>query len=337
MSQFHESLPSTGGKAQSSTLDSVRRSSHLQVVHNTALVLGGGGAAGNAWEIGIIAGLAEAGLDMTEAADLVVGTSAGATAAAQVRSGIPTAELLASVLSPPVQPAGQNREQPPSLPMATVFERMRAIGAAATSAAGLRRAMGAFGLESDSVLGPGAGQRRAMVAARLPRAEWPDRPMIVVAVDAHTGELAAFDRDSGVDLADAVTASTALPGMAPTHSINGTRYINGGVRSGENADLASGYANVVVLSPFGGRNRTPPERGADPAGQFEGLRRFPDADLASQVEALREQGSRVEVITPDAGSRAAMGTNLMDPATRIPAARAGFAQGKQEATRVTFH
>jgi NTE family protein len=175
-----------------------------------------------------------------------------------------------------------------------------------------------------------------MVAARLPRAEWPDRPMIVVAVDAHTGELAAFDRDSGVDLVDAVTASTALPGLTPTHSINGTRYINGGVRSGENADLAAGYANVVVLSPFGERNRTPPERGADPAGQFEGLRRFPGADLASQVEALRQQGSHVEVITPDAGSQAAMGTNQTDPATRIPAARAGFAQGKQEATRVTF-
>jgi len=326
MVQFRESLPPAGGKAQSFTLDSV------------ALVLGGGGAAGNAWEIGIIAGLAEAGLDMTEAADLVVGTSSGATAAAQVRSGIPPAELLASVLSPPVQPAGQSRERPPSLPMATVFERMRAIGAAATSAADLQRAMGAFGLESDSMLGPGAGQRRAIVAARLPRPEWPDRPMIVTAVDAHTGELAAFDRDSGVDLADAVTASTALPGLVPTHSINGTRYIDGGVRSADNADLASGYANVVVLSPLGGRSQTPPEPGAGPAAQFEGLRRLPEwgTDLASQVEALRRQGSHVEVITPDAGSRAAMGTNQMDPATRIPAARAGFAQGKQEATRVTF-
>ena len=303
------------------------------MVHNVALVLGGGGAAGNAWTIGVIAGLAEAGLDMTEAADLVIGTSSGANAAAQVRSGIPPAELLASVLSPPVQPVGQNRERPPSLPMATVFERMRAISAAATSAADLQRAMGAFGLESDSTLGPEvAGQRRAMVAARLPRHEWPDRPMIVVAVNAHTGELAAFDRDSGVDLVDAVTAGTALPGLVPTHSINGTRYINGGVRSADNADLASGYANVVVLSPFGGRS------GPLPPGQFEGLRRPPEwgTDLASQVEALRKQGSRVEVITPDADSRAAMGTNQMDLATRIPAARAGFAQGKQEATRVTF-
>ena len=305
-----------------------------QMVHkNVALVLGGGGAAGNAWLIGIIAGLAEAGLDMTEAADLVIGTSSGATAAAQVRSGIPPAELLTSVLSPPVQPVGQKREQPPSPPMATVFERMRAIGAAATSAADLRRAMGAFGLESDAILGPAAAeQRRAMVAARLPRLEWPDRPMIVVAVNAHTGELAAFDRDSGVELVDAVTAATALPGMVPTHSINGARYINGGVRSADNADLASGYANVVVLTPFSERS------GPLPPGQFEGLRRSPEwgTDLASQVKGLRNQGSRVEVITPDADSRAAMGTNQMDLATCIPAARAGFAQGKQEATRLTF-
>lgn len=338
MSQVHESLPSTGGKARSLTPDSARRMSHPQVVHNIALVLGGGGAAGNAWEIGVIAGLAEAGFDMTEGADLVVGTSAGATAAAQVRSGMPPTELLASVLSPPVQPIGQNRERPPSLPMATVFERMRAISAAATSAADLQRAMGTFGLESDSILGPGAEQRRAIVAARLPRPEWPDRPMIVTAIDAHTGELATFDRDSGVDLVDAVNASTALPGLVPTVSINGRRYIDGGVRSSDNADLASGYVNVVVLSPLGGRSQTPPEQGADPAGQFEGLRRPPEwgTNLASQVEGLRKQGSHVEMITPDADSRAAMGTNQMDPATRIPAARAGFAQGRQEATRLTF-
>src|SRR3984957_10214788 len=103
MSQFFESPPATGGKAQSFTPDSARRTSHPQVAHNVALVLGGGGAAGNAWEVGIIAGLAEAGLDLTEAADLVIGTSSGATAAAQLRSGIPPAQLFASLLSPPVR------------------------------------------------------------------------------------------------------------------------------------------------------------------------------------------------------------------------------------------
>jgi hypothetical protein len=104
-----------------------------------------------------------------------VGTSSGATAAAHVRSGIPPAELLASILSEPVPPVGQNRQGPPSTPMAAVYERMRAIGAAATSAVDLCRAMGAFGLESDATLGPAAAeQRRAMVAARLPRQQWPD-------------------------------------------------------------------------------------------------------------------------------------------------------------------
>ncbi len=332
MSQFQESLPPTGGKNQSFTPGSARRTSFPQVAHNLALVLGGGGAAGNAWQIGIVAGVAEAGLDLPEAADLVIGTSSGATAAAQLRSGIPPAELFASVISPPVQPVGQNRARPPALPMATVFERMRAISAAATSAADLQRAMGAFGLECDPVLESTAGQHRAVVAARLPRHEWPARPMIVVAVNAHTGEVASFDRHSGVDLVDAVTAATALPGSSPTININGTHYINGGVRSAENADLASGYANVVVLSPFGGRSGTLPE------GQFEGLHRPPEwgMDLESQVEVLRDRGSHVEVITPDADSRAAMGTNQMDPATRTPAARAGFSQGKEEATRLTF-
>jgi NTE family protein len=297
---------------------------------NLALVLGGGGAAGNAWMIGVIAGLAEAGIDMT-AADLVIGTSSGATAAAHVRSGLSPAKLLAAILAEPVAPARQNRQAPPSSPMPTVFERMRAIGAGATSAADLQRAMGAFGLESDATLGPvAAAQRRAMVASRLPRREWPERPMIVVALDARTGELAVFDGESGVDLVDAITASTALPGTVPTHDINGVRYINGGVRSGENADLAAGYANIVVLSPFGGRSGTPP------AGQFEGLRRFPGADLKSQVDGLRQQGSRVEVITPDHDSQAAMGIDQMDPATRIPAAHAGFIQGKLKAAHLTI-
>lgn len=186
--------------------------------------------------------------------------------------------------------------------------------------------MGAFGLESDAILEAAAEQRRAMVAARLPRHEWPDKPMIITAIDAHTGELVMFSRDSGVDLVDAVTASCAMSGVVPTHKINSKRYVDGGVRSAENADLASGYAKVVVLSPLGGRSQTE-------AGQFEGLRRFPGMDLPSQVESLRQQGSLVEVITPDAESRSAMGANLMNPATRIPTARAAFTQGKAEASR----
>ena len=153
--------------------------------------------------------------------------------------------------------------------------------------------------------------------------------MLIVAVNAETGELATFDRTSGVELVDAASAAISLPGAGPTHRIDGTRYISGGVRSVDNADLASGYKTVIVLSPFSGRT------GPLPAGQFEGLHRPPGADLASEVVLLRQAGSRVEVITPDTRSRAARGTNQMDLATRIPSARAGYAQGKQEAARLT--
>jgi NTE family protein len=62
-----------------------------------ALVLGGGGSTGNAWLIGVIAGLFDAGLDVTTA-DLTIGTSAGSTAAAQIAGATPT-ELLAAILA----------------------------------------------------------------------------------------------------------------------------------------------------------------------------------------------------------------------------------------------
>jgi len=295
---------------------------------NTALVLGGGGSAGNAWLIGIVAGLAEAGLDLTERADLVIGTSAGANAGLQLRSGVPPAELLARTLTPsPAQPAGHARPQPPQ--MDAVFEQMRSISAAATSAAELQRAMGQYGLESDARFAPDiAEKRRAMIAARNPVKDWPERAMVIVAVRADTGELATFERDAGVDLLDATIAATALPGAGPTHEIDGVRYISGGVRSADNADLAAGYTNVIVLSPFSLRT------GPLPPGQFEGLRRPPGADLASEVAVLRRAGSHVEVVTPDDESRTAMGTNQMDPATRIPSARAGYEQGKREALRI---
>lgn len=299
---------------------------------NLALVLGGGGAAGNAWMIGIIAGLADAGVDLTHLADLVIGTSAGANAAAQVRSGVPPAEIFVATVAPlPPRPAGQTRGSSTPPHMEAVFERMRTISAAATSAAELQRAMAAYGIESDANFGPElVDQRRTMIGARLPIKDWPERAMMIVAVNAETGELATFTRDSGVSLADAASAAISLPGAGPTHPINGVRHISGGVRSVDNADLAAGHRNVVVLSPFS--ERTQPL----PPGQFEGLKRPPGADLASEAEFLRKQGSHVEIITPDDASRAAMGINQMDLATRAPSARAGFAQGQKQARRLTF-
>jgi NTE family protein len=288
-----------------------------------ALVLGGGGSAGNAWEIGVIAGLFDAGLDVTEA-DLIIGTSAGSTAAAQLTSAAQPGELLANILAaapqPRTGPAGSEDGRARDRPAADHMERTSAIIGAAEDAADMRRRMGAAALETDAAPGSSVRtQRRATVAARLPSQHWPQRPMLIVAVDAHTGEPVVFDRHSGVDLVDAVTASCAGPGVPP-HSIGDKRYIDGGYRSNENADLAAGYERVLVLSPLGGRSRAPLDWGIH---------------LAAQVDELRARGSRVETILPDSNSRNAFGVNLMDPSTRPPAARAGYNQGRALAGQLT--
>jgi NTE family protein len=289
-----------------------------------ALVLGGAGSAGNAWEIGVIAGLFEAGLDVTYA-DLTIGTSAGSTAAAQITSGIQPSELLADILAaaprPPTRPAGSDRGRAPVGPASDHMDRTSAIIGAAKDAADMRRRIGAAALETDAASHSSVQtQWRAVVAARLPSRHWPQRPLLIPAVDARTGEPVVFDRHSGVDLVDAVAASTSNGFGIPPYSIGGSRYINGGYRRNENADLAAGYARVLVLSPFGGRSRHPPDWGMH---------------LTTQVDELRAGGSRVVTIFPDSNSEHMFGANAMDLSLRRPAARAGYNQGKALAGQLT--
>ena len=297
-------------------IDATRR---VRAAGERALVLHGGGSAGNAWEIGVIAGLFDAGLDVTEA-DLIIGTSAGSTVAAQITSATP-AELLAAIVSAAPQPrsgpAGPGGGRVPIGPAADHMERTSRIIGAAEDAADMRRRMGAAALEMDAASdGSGQARWRATVAARLPSQHWPERTMLITAVDARTGEPVVFDRHSGVDLVDAVAASTANGFGVPPYSIGGNRYIDGGYRRNENADLAAGYERVLVLSPFGGRSRHPQEWGMQ---------------LAAQVDELRARGSSVETIFPDKNSRDAFGGNMMDLSTRPPAARAGYHQGRARA------
>lgn len=285
-----------------------------------ALVLGGGGSTGNAWLIGVIAGLFDAGLNVTEA-DLVIGTSAGSTAAAQIAGSTPT-ELLAAVLAAAPQqrtvPVGSDGGRGPTRPATDHLERTGKIIAASEDAADMRRRMGAAALDRDAASdGSGQARWRETVAARLPSQCWPQRAALVTAVDAHTGEPVVFDRHSGVDLVDAVAASCAS-GFA--YRIGDNRYIDGGYRRNENADLAAGFGRVLVLSPFGGRSRTPLEWGMH---------------LAAQVDELRARGSRVETIFPDSHAEHMFGANAMDLSLRPPAARAGYNQGRALAGQLT--
>ncbi|MGP9503233.1 patatin-like phospholipase family protein [Specibacter sp. AOP5-B1-6] len=298
-----------------------------------ALVLGGGGSAGHAWLIGVIAGLLDAGLDVTTA-DLIIGTSAGSTAAAQITGADPT-QLLADILSaaPPQRPAppqppvplqrtaqpGPGGNRSPKGPAAEHLGRTGEIIAASSGPADMRRRMGAAALELDAAAGSSGQKRwRTIVAARLPSQDWPEHLVQFTAVDAHTGEPVIFDRSSGVELADAVAASCA---SGPAYTLGDSAYIDGGYRrSSENADLAAGYGQVLVLSPLGGRTRHPLAW---------------NMQLAVQVEELRAGGSKVESIVPDGTSLDAFGENMMDLSTRPAAARAGYDQGKAAGGELT--
>lgn len=284
-----------------------------------ALVLGGGGSTGNAWLIGVVAGLYESGVDVT-GADLLVGTSAGSTAAAQITGASPTqtlADTLVTVSRQRTSLGASGAGRAAAHPL-DHMGRINAIIAASEGSSDMRQKLGAAALAMAAASdGSWSTRWRTVVAARLPSQHWPHQPALITAVNAATGEPVVFDRHSNVELADAVAASCAstLP-----YRIGDANYIDGGYRrSSENADLAIGYGRVLVLSPFGGRSLQPRHWGMG---------------LAAQLNELRAAGSAVETIFPDSHAEHMFGANAMDFTLRPPAARAGYGQGKDLATRV---
>ena len=144
-----------------------------------------------------------------------------------------------------------------------------------------------------------------MIATRLPDHSWPAWDLRIVAVNAHTGEPMVFHRGSGAELVDAVTASCAVPGVWPPATVNGARYIDGGVRTMTNADLAAASDRALVLAPLD------------------------EPTVHQQIAEL----ARAELVQPDAASLAAFGTDPLDPATRTRRPRPG-AQRRAEAARI---
>jgi NTE family protein len=272
----------------------------------TALVLGGGGITGIAWEIGVLVGLADAGIDLT-GADLVVGTSAGSVVGAQVTSGAELPAMYERQLEPPTaeKVARMARSLLAQYGWAMVRSRRNDVE--------FRRRVGTIALAAEKAgLTPSEQERLDVIGSRLVSTTWPDRPLVLTAVDAETGEFRTFDRDSGVPLLSAVAASCAVPGVYPPVSVDGRRYIDGGMRSAANADLAQGYERLVVLAPI--------PRGIGPIASV-------DAQVTGMV-------SRVAVVSPDEDSRTAIGRNVLDPAARAPSAEAGRAQAASVAARV---
>lgn len=265
-----------------------------------ALVLAGGGVTGIAWETGVLLGLLDEGVDVVDAADVVIGTSAGSTVGAQVLSGADLGALYAR------QVAREHAELTPEVDVDALVAIFSELATGEITAAALAR-VGAMALAAPTV--PEA-RRRQVIEHRLPSHEWGAKPFWVTAVDVATGEFVVFDRHSGVPLVDAVAASCAVPGVWPPVTLHGRRFMDGGTRSTANADLATGYMHVVVLAPLTG-----------PMG----------AALEREEEALRAEGAEVLVITPDDAAVEAMGVNPLDPAYRPPAAEHGRRQGRAAA------
>jgi len=272
-------------------------------MEDRALVLGGGGVTGVAWEIGLLAGLAEHGIELATA-DLIVGTSAGSVVGAGVAAGRDLEVMYQGQLAPA-------EGQPAARMGLAARARYVAIMTGTRDPVRARMKLGAFALRARTE--PEAA-RRAVFEGRLAGRDWPAR-LKVTAVDAASGEFTVFAADGPATLLDAVCASCAVPGVWPPATINGRRYIDGGIRSVANADLAAGYQQVVVLAPI-----------AQGIGHF--------ASPARQAAALAGAGARVVVLSPDAQARHAIGFNLLDPARRAAAARAGRAQAAAEAGRV---
>jgi NTE family protein len=274
-----------------------------------ALILGGGGVAGIAWETGVIVGLSDAGLDVRNA-NLFVGTSAGSCVAAQMTSAL----SLEALYQRQVDPALQASEIAAAIDWPKMMATFGAASQGATNMTEALRRIGALAVSWQTVP---ESARRNVLASRLPMSAWPARALKIVAVDTASGERRAFASASGVDLIDAAAASCAVPGVWPPVTIGGRRYMDGGVYSNQHADLAAGYDIALIVAP------TVPIS--------------PPITLDAEVAELKRGGTAVAVIPQDTATDAAIaavGGNLLDPSIREAVARTGREYGRRLAAEL---
>jgi NTE family protein len=276
---------------------------------NGALVLAGGGSVGIAWELGFLSGLEQGNpgvMRQIRAPETTyVGTSAGSVVAAMLASGVDVAELIQPELAAPTQP-DPSRQRGSLSGIARIAATMMFARVGTKTPEQARRRIGALAAKAKT--GPEA-EWVASIGSRLPDQTWPQRRLLITAVDVDSGEFRVFDRDSGVDLASAVAASCSVPGIFPPVTIDGRRYMDGGMRSIANADLAVGCDPVLILVPVreGG----------------------PGIGSVSQSELEVFGRGRSHLVYADAVSARAFGRNPLDATTRAASARAGHRQALQ--------
>jgi len=294
-----------------------------QTTTSRALVLGGGGPVGVAWEVGIAAGLAGAGVSL-QLADQIIGTSAGSITGAKLAGGEDAAELVAGLAKLFAEGAAESgADQIPTAGLSQLMELMFRSADIDTDPETIRAEIGQFALNAETISEAAyVGGLRKGVGTDV----WPDG-YACTAVNVATGEFVIWDKAAGVPLAEAIASSCSVPGIYPPVTIDGERYMDGGMRSALNADLAAGHDTAVVVSCM------PLE--LPPGFDDPRIQRFFTRERDG-IDALRDGGANVEVIVPDEEfmTISGMGMFLMDFTRIQPAAEAGVRLGKREADRL---
>jgi len=287
-----------------------------------AVVLGGGGPVGIAWQAGLIVGLSKLGVDLSRA-DLVVGTSAGSVVGALLSSGGDLSvaiRLLGETNS--ADPDEASRPFDDALLSAAEAAAVAEDAGDAEAAARARAALGHQALSASTMSEAQWLTRFDLFAGT----EWPSA-FRCCAVDADDGAFRVWGPADSVPLREAVASSCAVPLIYPPVSLAGRRWIDGGVRDMLNADVAAGAGIAVVVS----------------CTLLELPWQLPVAFLEEILSATRRRvaalGSRAEeLVTVVPGARmlevSEWGLALMD-FDRAPAAYdAGLGQAETEADRL---
>ncbi|AVQ34841.1 patatin-like phospholipase family protein [Staphylococcus kloosii] len=268
------------------------------MINEKALVLGGGGITGIAWESGVLAGLIDSGI-LVNHADKILGSSAGSYVGSILANGQNMKTYYEQLANN--RDNADNAQLDPSL-----FELWReAFVQGKTDEQVIGKYLGDIINKSPSTVS--FEERERSVRKRIGNVDWTPQ-LEITAINSKTGTLESFNETSDISLIEAVMASGAVPGIWPHVDMLGASWIDGGMISSTNARLMANYKDIIILAPL---------------DQKQGL----VPSVYEDVETLKTN-SNVTLITPDQDSRNIIGTNIYSSQHIKEIGDAGYQQGK---------
>lgn len=328
-----------------------------------ALVLGGGGVLGAAYEIGALLALSDALVDtkVTDF-DIYVGTSAGAFLAACLVNGIGPEDFARSQIgrAPADVPGIGRREILRKVP----GRLRRGSGAWAHTVRSTARRMATLGhrptlVDTFFLLTEGLASWRLYTTSgldnylkkllstrgRTNRFERLEKQLFITATDLDTAQRIVFGQEGmpKATVSQAVSASAAIPIIYEPVRIKGREYLDGGLGSATNLDvaIAHGASFVVLINPLVPylhdaryllRSFDMPVHHVSDGGLgrliAQVFRIMAQAQLAKELELVKATQPDVDVlvIEPRRDDEHLFVFNLMDYEARERVAQEGFAQ-----------